>query len=72
MYNFTCRASQQTFNVREFHPRPLMTKFIVFFFYHLQDQNRVRYGIQKMQPLDFLAESQDRFAYISQIRSQRT
>ncbi|KAH9966521.1 replication factor-A protein 1 [Russula dissimulans] len=34
-YNFSCRASQQTFN----------------------DQSRVRYGIQKMQPLDYHAES---------------
>lgn len=49
VYNFTCRASQQTFN----------------------DQNRVRYGIQKMQPLDFLSECNARLAYISQIRSHR-
>ncbi|KAI9446599.1 replication factor-a protein [Lactarius indigo] len=33
-YNFTCKASQQSFN----------------------DQNRVRYGIQRMQPLDYLSE----------------
>lgn len=70
MYNFTCRASQQTFNVRgsilNFYPRKILNLR-----HDLQDQNRVRYGIQKMQPLDFLAECHARLAYISQIRSHR-
>ncbi|KAH9997570.1 replication factor-a protein [Russula vinacea] len=49
MYNFTCRAAQQTFN----------------------DQNRVRYGIQKMQPLDYLAESNAILALIPGLRSRQ-
>jgi len=49
IYNFTCRAAQQTFN----------------------DQNRVRYGIQKMQPLDYLVESQALLALIPTLRSRQ-
>ena len=54
MYNFSCKASQSSFNVRECQ---FQLNSVISIYSVLQDQNRVRYGIMTIQPVDFAAES---------------
>ena len=65
-FSFSCRASQNTFNVRESIPAQLRSLNL----HRLQDQTRVRYGIMTTRPSNFHDECQPLMDFLESPQSQ--